>query len=228
MIVAWNRITCANTVAVAGGTLTNLPILNSTEALLLQPGSVVSLITWQGSWAILGRLVIPGTPEAASALSALALRTEAGSQSGTFTSSVGDFVDLPGAEPGPALEDVTVGGSGRLLVIVSCGVRVFIGGTGFSFDSGMGFAGFAIYNSAGATVRYGSDVDSFTVSAAFGEPAGGTGATGWTEVSGSKFALVEHLTPGAYKVAMKYRALVAGSAGSYVRFDYPILSTLPL
>jgi hypothetical protein len=231
VVVSFDRTDASNVVQVDGADFTNLAIFNSTEVMLLEPGNVVGILTTgptSASWWILGRITIPGTPEAATALSALAIQSVEGPQDGKFTTSEGNYVDIPGAPPGPSLDRVVVGASGRLLVIISCRVRVYLSGVGFGLDTGFGFAGFEIRDSGGATVRFGSDVDSFSVSATLGQQSGTAGTTGLTEVTGSKVILVRNLDPGTYTVTMKYRALVGGSTGSEVQFGEPVLSTLPL
>lgn len=70
VILAWNPDTAENIVSVAGSVLTDLSILNGAEALLLQPGNVVGILTSGTSWFILGRITIPGTPEAVATLGA--------------------------------------------------------------------------------------------------------------------------------------------------------------
>lgn len=70
-IRAWDSETAENTVDVDGVLIDNLSILNTAEALLLAPGDVVGILTTgraASSWAILGRLTIPGTPQAAATL----------------------------------------------------------------------------------------------------------------------------------------------------------------
>lgn len=50
----------SNTVNVAGTLLTDLPILNGGDTVNLADGDVVVLMRLGGSWAILGRVIIPG------------------------------------------------------------------------------------------------------------------------------------------------------------------------
>ncbi len=66
-IVSFNSATGANTVEVAGAVLTNLALLNSGEAVLYQPGDAVILVKYAASWAILGRIFVPGASKLASA-----------------------------------------------------------------------------------------------------------------------------------------------------------------
>lgn len=66
-VVAWNSTTGENTVSVAGGTLTNIPVLNTGEAIALKAGHTVGLLTFNGSWFILGRITKPNDPNFAAA-----------------------------------------------------------------------------------------------------------------------------------------------------------------
>jgi len=66
-VTAWNSSTGENTILVAGGTLSNVPILNTGEAIALQAGHTVGLLTFNGSWFILGRITVPGDADFASA-----------------------------------------------------------------------------------------------------------------------------------------------------------------
>jgi hypothetical protein len=77
VIITWNPDTAENTVSVAGSVLTNLPILNTSEASLLDTGDVVAVITMGSSFAILGRLVIPGTPQAVTSIQSITNRIQA-------------------------------------------------------------------------------------------------------------------------------------------------------
>lgn len=70
VVLTWNRDTAENTIQVGGSIVADVPILNTAEALLLSPGAVVSILTYGSSWFILGRITIPGTPEAAATLGA--------------------------------------------------------------------------------------------------------------------------------------------------------------
>jgi hypothetical protein len=67
LVQAWDPATGSNQILVAGGTLTDVPILNTGEAVALKVGHVVGLLTAGGSWFILGRITTPGDPNFASA-----------------------------------------------------------------------------------------------------------------------------------------------------------------
>lgn len=117
-IIAWNPLTAQNTVDVGGTSLTDVPVLNTSEALLLRPGDVVALLTTgQGaqSWWIAGRVTIPGTPQAASALSMLGVVAATVATVEATTSTT--FTDL--ATVGPVVPNVLIGNSGRCLVFLT-------------------------------------------------------------------------------------------------------------
>ena len=56
VVLAWDPTTAANTIDVGGALINNVPVLNTSESLLLQPGDVVGLLTAGASWCVLGRL----------------------------------------------------------------------------------------------------------------------------------------------------------------------------
>ena len=60
VIVAFNPATGANQVRVGGATLVDLPILVGGDTVNFQHGDTVILLRYLSSWAILGRIVVPG------------------------------------------------------------------------------------------------------------------------------------------------------------------------
>lgn len=66
-VVAWNASTGENTIDVGGGTLDDLPILNTGEAIALKPGHVVGLLVFGQQVFVLGRITTPGDPNFAAA-----------------------------------------------------------------------------------------------------------------------------------------------------------------
>ncbi|MBF8189128.1 hypothetical protein ITP53_26030 [Nonomuraea sp. K274] len=62
-VMAWNQATSMNTISMAGGVLTDVPVLNGTEPLLLKEGDVVGMLRFKTSYFVLGRIVIPGQSE---------------------------------------------------------------------------------------------------------------------------------------------------------------------
>lgn len=66
-VTAWDASTGQNTIDVAGGTLTNVPILNTGEAIALRSGHVVGLLVFGRSAFILGRVTPANDPNFAAA-----------------------------------------------------------------------------------------------------------------------------------------------------------------
>lgn len=115
VIREWNQATAENTVEVGGALLTNLPILNTSEALLLQPGDVVGIRTVGASWYIEGRITVPGTPAAASAMRAISDRMVTDVNVNFDSTSSSNWGDL--ASVGPQVT-VTIGPSRKCLVLI--------------------------------------------------------------------------------------------------------------
>lgn len=203
VIVSWDANTAENTVLVGGSLLTDLPILNTSEASILAVGDVVGILTAGRTWGILGRFTIPGTPEAASALSAL--RTQSASVVAAQGTTSATYVDL--ATVGPAAT-INVGPSGRVLVMVSAqftgeaprGSTLNTGGALMSYTmSGANTAIAVDLYSANASIQYDNTATSFiTTLRIFG---------GLTRVS-----LREGLNPGSTTFTAKYRRDTAGTA----------------
>ena len=66
-ITAWNPATGQNTIDVANGTLTDVPILNTGEAIALKAGHVVGLLGQGMTWFIIGRITPSSDPSFAGA-----------------------------------------------------------------------------------------------------------------------------------------------------------------
>lgn len=71
-ILTWDTNTGANTIDLAGGTLTNVPILNTGEAIALKAGHIVGMLGQGGTWWIIGRVTPPLDPSFAGASVAFA------------------------------------------------------------------------------------------------------------------------------------------------------------
>jgi hypothetical protein len=66
-IVSWDASNGTNTIDVAGGLLTDVPVLNTGEAIALKAGHVVGLLGQGNSWFIIGRITAPNDPSFAGA-----------------------------------------------------------------------------------------------------------------------------------------------------------------
>lgn len=125
-VIEFNQVTLANTVDVGGTRMINLPILGVAEASSLGPGSVVGLlaiVSDSGSitYAILGRLVTPGTAAATQAISLLSSWVGSASISTQETyNNNAAYGDL--ATVGPVVS-VTVRATGRLLVMLTSQIQ---------------------------------------------------------------------------------------------------------
>ena len=74
-IVSWNAATGSNLIDIGGSTLTDVPILNTGEAIALKTGHIVCLLGQGMAWFIIGRVTPPGDPSFASASLAFAANT---------------------------------------------------------------------------------------------------------------------------------------------------------
>lgn len=117
VVVSWNAHTAENTIDVDGATLTNVPIINTSEALLLTTGAVVALNTWQGSWYIVGRITVPGTAEAATALAMVSQGISSAQVDTSESTTSTTYTDL--ATAGPTVSSVYITSSGRCLLMMS-------------------------------------------------------------------------------------------------------------
>ncbi|MFI6228874.1 hypothetical protein ACIBCR_16345 [Micromonospora echinospora] len=180
VIVEWNPLTAENVVEVAGALLPNLPILNTSEARLLAPGDVVTILTAGASWAILGRFTVPGTPQAATALDAI----------GTFSATVETYETTTTTSwhslttPGPVVPDVLIGPSGRCLVYITSTITM-LGAAG---------GGEMAYEISGATTVPTGDTP--PALSYYGPAGSGPTAT--------RLVLQEGLNPGLHTFTAKY------------------------
>lgn len=114
-VLEWNQLNAVNKILVGGAIIENVPILNTNEAVLLQSGDIVGLLTYGSSWVILGRLTIPGTPAAASIMNMFGIQSANEGSSILVTSTT--YAVAPDGL-GPAVSAV-IGPTRRCLVIVS-------------------------------------------------------------------------------------------------------------
>lgn len=194
----WNQQTAENTIRVAGTNMTNLPILNTNEALLLQPGDVVGIMTAGSSWFIIGRITIPGTPAAATALDMVSGGITSGvDPSGGSTNST-SFTDLSGTNVGPTVR-ATVGSSGKAIITLTAYMEAAAGG--------LALMGVQV---AGPTNVAPTQVQSLSL--------GGGSSSQLISMSGrsSVQVLFEGLQPGTYTFTAKY-SVTMGTSWFYNR-----------
>ena len=92
-VLSFNVDTGANTIEVGGAVLHNVPALNVTDAAGLEPGMIVGLLTYQGTWWIIGRVARPGTRD----FGDIVLRDDDGSMLRLKNSTI-ELVPAPGIE----------------------------------------------------------------------------------------------------------------------------------
>jgi len=206
-IVEWNPLTAENKVNVGGTIVEDIPILNTTEALLLSPGAVVGLMIVGSTWAIIGRLIVPGTPDAASALNAVL--TDSADVFTLETTTSDTYTDL--TTEGPTLPDVIVGASRRLLVLVSTEIRG-IALQGASIRSAGGFMSFDL---AGATTQAASDANCAEAFIRYNDSPDTFGTDIELRISATRAVLLTGLNPGSHSLTAKYRSAVAGVTATF-------------
>lgn len=97
-VTAWDSETGENTIDLAGGTLTDVPIINTGEAIALKAGHVVGLLGQGSAWFIIGRITPPGSAGFASASVAFADLRDSSSNfalSTSFTTKVSGSFAVP-------------------------------------------------------------------------------------------------------------------------------------
>lgn len=186
---AWDPDTFENTVVVDGVSLPNLTILSAAEAKGFAAGDKVGLHLIDGSWAIVGQFVTPGSAEVTAILDRLstelgerAASADVAAAEGTISAT---FTDL--ATPGPAVT-LDIGASGKALVIVSARE---VSTTSTPVMS---------YAISGATTVAADDADSLAITV-----TGGASLLG----AASRLSLASGLNPGSTTFTAKYRRVGA-------------------
>lgn len=203
VIVSYDQTTGANTVMVGGTTMTDLPILNTSEALLMTSGAVVGILAVGANaktMFILGRIAIPGTADALTALAMVSNRIQAAEVLGTQSTSSTTFQTLSG----PVVSDVPISSSGKALVLV--GAAVNYGTTSSANTEG----GWISYSVSGAT----------TVAASASHSAQESlNINATTTVNGQLVRAIvqDGLNPGLHTFTHQIRAETAGRSCNFDR-----------
>lgn len=205
-VVEWDQDTAENIILIGDSLFENLPVLNTSEASLLVPGDVVGVLTSGSSWAILGRVIIPGSPEAASSIKAITNRIVAAEDVNTGTRNSTAWGDLTGASVGPSVT-VRIGASGRALALWSCE----LGQTGNWQSKNTPHVGVAV---SGASTVAATDANAlnFNIEHPVSPAAGAALTSFWAQCS--VFHLFTGLNPGETTFTLKYRHDGISPAGS--------------
>lgn len=212
VIVEWNPATAENKVRVGGTVMTNLAVFNTSEIAVLAPGDTVSIavVGSRGAktYGILGRMLIPGTADAAKIIDTLrggAIASAFVEGDGWFTGERTAASDLPGSF-GPQLT-VTVGASGRLLVIGSATIDA----------------------SNGVLAQMFAQIGSMPVAWAHQVAVSALIQENWNDLTIGSAAVREfrNLPPGPVTLTAKYRAEFA-AAGAITRFSARAIVAIPL
>ncbi len=220
VIITFDPATLANTVLVGGTVLTDLPLLGVGEATLLTAGSVVGILVigsggGAASMAIIGRIVTPGTSDAADAvglLNSLVFADTVVTQEGRSSITFGDL-----ATPGPEVT-VPVRASGRLLVVCTCQIQWIEPNT--SPQRG----GWATIEMSGAnTVTTAQANDVVLPTTNFGLTSPGTTAMAY-QGSVCSAGVFNGLNTGDTTVTMKYASQYSGETVDFGRRNLVVIA----
>lgn len=219
-IISWDPDTFENVIEWNGTPLENLPVVGTTDALSYQPGQYVALHGTDASgaqgmtqWWIAGRILIPGTENAAEVVAFLqgslareisaeifAERMHSASDPDQIERASSSFgaPDSPGVA-GPIVADVTVE-TGSAIVIVSALLKYSTEDTASSDVASAGFVGFRI---SGATSRAPTDERSATAfSQKHSAGLDGAGMANWATCTAVN--IETGLNPGVHTFTMEY------------------------
>lgn len=143
-VVEWNSETAENIIRYKGEPLENLPMINSADVLVTQPGDQVAIMSWapaggSGAIWIMGRLIVPGSDAAERSIDfmraalarnvaaeILASRIHTAEVSGTIT--VTSTANVPNG--GPILPDIEISPTGMAVVLTGVGIDLSANGSG--------------------------------------------------------------------------------------------------
>lgn len=206
-VITWDQATAENTVLVGRTILENLPVLNTSEAAILQTGDVVAILTVGQMFGVLGRFTIPGTPEAASALSAVRTASEAVTDTESTGSS--SFTDL--ATYGPEVT-LTVGASGRVLVTLSANME-YEAVRGFGLNSAGAMMGFRLSGANTLSAFLSRALRGYVEYSSSQVPTFDTDIL--ARLDASRVVLLEGLNPGNTTFTAQYALFGAASSVSF-------------
>ncbi|THV26014.1 hypothetical protein [Glycomyces paridis] len=219
-VVEWNPDTGENVIRYRGDDFPNVPMIGSTDILVTQPGDQVAVMTstpagGAGSMWITGRIVVPGTPEAARSIefmtsaiaqeisaAVFAERIKSDADPDLATRNATTFGDPEVGSAGPAVTGVSIV-SGTAIVIMGCNLKAASDETDGSVFSA-GYVGFEI---SGATSVPATEPTSSMWSLV---RKTGTITTDESIEILSTFTSVQRVTglnPGLHDFSLKYRRL---------------------
>lgn len=211
IIVTFNQVTLENTVLVGGQVLSNLPLQGVGEVGLLVPGAVVGIMVVGGptkTMYINGRVVKPNTADAANAVGLLNSLVAADSIATQETRTVFAFGDL--TTVGPKVT-VTVRGTGRLLVMLSCQMQQI------DADPADGMGGIMSFEMTGANVVSAS-TNYLKLAPSWFWASTAVGVTNFTsQVTVCGQAVFDGLNTGETTLTAKYLSQVSGEACDFGR-----------
>lgn len=128
LVLSFNLFSGANQISVGDAVLTDVPFLNAGTFSPIQAGDVVVLIRMRSSWAILGRVVVPGGVKAIGRYTEVSGIASSGTQ-GNFGISTTPTVQASVTVPVPVWAEVaTVSATLMLLVRNSTAAADFLNG----------------------------------------------------------------------------------------------------
>lgn len=195
VILSWDSTDGSNSVSVGGTILTDLTIMNPSEAAYFQAGDVVNILTLPGTWGILGRFVVPGSAQAIAALSAFKTQSATVSDTDSVTSS--SYAAAP-TNPGPEIT-ITVGPSGRLLVFITAEISGQSTKAANNTAMPMGRMGITL---SGANTVSAVDIESLMTS---NNLLVNASITLGVSMAATRVVLIEDLNPGATTITAQYR-----------------------
>jgi hypothetical protein len=174
-IVSWDEVTGLNSVLINGNTFNNLPVLSTSNSIMLSPGDVVQVERKQSQYFILGRVQAPGAGAALNWRSAR-INTQESTTSTTYT----DLTTV-----GPSVSNVYIGSSRRCIVLTTG--RIGVSGNG-------GYFSFAV--SGASTIAPDDSRAAFTF---------GTQQVTLANTNVTLLTAADGLNPGFHTFTMKYR-----------------------
>lgn len=199
-ILTWNPVTLEHTIRIGGDdgpTFSNLQVLGVAEAASIQAGSVVGIMCVGQMWAIIGRLVTPGSEEAQDAITLVGQQTYVSNIVTAESTGSTSFTDL--ATIGPTVSEVPARASGKAMVTVTAALApadLLAGTAAMDFE----------VTWSGGTFRSPSAFTALIVSS----------GTGSALLGASRSTFVTGLTPG---VAYTYTAKYLAGAGNDADFE---------